>query len=113
MVDPGSDLPEAVSRRLSGPAWSSALSISDFASCLATGMEPAGFVQGYAVMQWSWYSNYSSMGITGRGYPNLMTGQDQYVEQWRCPHGFVGTEHRMYGINYEQTWVEDNWTRGW
>jgi uncharacterized protein YbjQ (UPF0145 family) len=103
-------LPEAATRRLRSGAWSSALSVADFASCLAMGMDPIGFVQGYAVMQWSWYagSYYRSM-----GGPPAPTGKDQYSEGWQCPHGFVGGEHRMYGFNYEQTWVEGNWSNGW
>jgi hypothetical protein len=104
-------LPEAATRRLGQGAWSTGLSIVDFASCLAMGMEPLGFVQGYAVMQWGWYGGtyYRTFGAMpgGRGRP------DQYSEEWQCPHGFVGGEHRMYGLNYEQTWVEDNWAQGW
>lgn len=29
-----------------------------------------------------------------------------YFEQYPCPHGIVSAEHRMYGLNYEKTWVE-------
>lgn len=107
------DLPEAAGRRLGTGAWSSGLSVADFASCLTMGMDPVGFVQGFAVMQWSWYSNtyYRSMGGMG-GMPGP-TERGQYSEGWQCPHGFVGGEHRMYGFNYEQTWVEGNWSNGW
>ncbi len=101
-------LPEAAGRRLAGGAWTSALSVSDFAACEQLGMEPLGFVQGYSVMQWAWYSTMSP-GFSTWG----PTRRDQYSEQWRCPHGFVSAEHRAYGINLEQTWIEDTWGEGW
>jgi Putative heavy-metal-binding len=111
------DLPEAAGRRLSGGAWSSGLSVTDFAACLELGMEPVGLVQGYAVMQWSWYfagGAYGMGGMGGMGGGWWRTGgRGQYVEEWRCPHGFVGTEHRVFGVNYEQTWLEDSWATGW
>src|SRR5579862_2288636 len=96
------DLPEAAVHRLSGGAWSSGLSVTDFAACLDMGMEPAGYVQGFAVMQWSWYGT-RPLGMGGlAGIGGVGTGgwwqtgrRGQYVEQWRCPHGFVGAEHRM------------------
>jgi uncharacterized protein YbjQ (UPF0145 family) len=107
-------LPEAAARRLGGGAWSSGLSVADFASCLAMGMDPVGFVQGYAVMQWSWYSGtFFGTGAMGLGGMPGPTTAGQYSEGWQCPHGFVGGEHRMYGYNYEQTWVEGNWSNGW
>jgi uncharacterized protein YbjQ (UPF0145 family) len=109
------DLPEAAGRRLSGGAWSSGLSVADFASCLSMGMEPVGFVQGYAVMQWRWTSStyYRTMTMGGLGRVPGASGRGQYSEGWQCPHGFVGGEHRMYGYNFEQTWLETNWANGW
>jgi len=116
----GAELPEAAGRRLSGGAWTSGLSVADFASCVDMGMEPVGYVQGYAVMQWSWFM---SAGVLGPGmgglggYGGIRTGtprrRGQYVEQWQCPHGFVSAEHRMYGANYELTWLETSWADGW
>ena len=117
---PPGELPEAASRRLSSTAWSSGLSVADFAACLDMGMEPVGYVQGYAVMQWSWYMATRAFGpgMGGFGGAGGTWGQTggragQYVEQWRCPHGFVGAEHRMYGANYEVAWLEDSWATGW
>ena len=110
------DLPEAAERRLGTGAWSSGLSVADFASCLSLGMEPAGFVQGFAVMQWSWYAGgyYRSGGGFGGGFGwTVPTGPGQYAEEWRCPHGYVGAEHRTYGFNAEQTWLENSWAEGW
>jgi hypothetical protein len=103
------DLPEAATRRLSSGAWSSGLSVADFASCVSMGIEPRGFVQGYAVMQWAWYSGSLFRNLSG---PPAPTGRGQYSETWRCPHGFVGADHRMFGYNYEQTWLENNWATG-
>ncbi len=111
-------LPEAASRRLTKGAWSSGLSVTDFASSLEMGMEPLGYVQGYAVMQWSWFmaTGGFGMGLGGGAYGGW-TGSPQrsgqYVEQWQCPHGFVSAEHRMFGANYELTWLEDSWATGW
>jgi hypothetical protein len=115
---PVTDVPEAAGRRLSGGAWSSHLSVTDFAACVDSAMEPLGFVQGYAVMQWSWFGTRTGMlgggmgGMGGMGWqPSGRRGQ--YVEQWRCPHAYVGAEHRLYGVNFEQTWLETSWATGW
>ena len=110
----GPDVPVVAGGRLGQGAWSSGLSVADFASCLALGMEPAAFVQGYCVMQWSSYAGYyGGQGVMGMGGGPPVAARGQYVEQWRCPHGFVGGEHRTFGFNYEQTWVENSWATGW
>ncbi len=88
------------------PGFSSGLSVADFAACLAMGLEPVGLVQGFCAMQ----SGGFAMGLTQMGQP--MTGQGGYVENYQCPHGMVGGEHRMWGQNYEQTWIEQSWTVG-
>jgi hypothetical protein len=109
----GDGLPEAATRRLGHGAWSSGLSVADFATCLSLGMEPVGFVQGYAALQWSWYQPYyRSAGMGGMG-PPVTGGQGDYSQTWRCPHGFVGADHRMYGYNFEQVWLEKSWANGW
>lgn len=120
---PGSsdaDLPEAAGRRLGAGAWSSGLSVADFASCLDMGLEPVGYVQGYAVMQWNWYmatgglaSGLGGVGRFGGGWAGGPQRAGQYVEEWRCPHGFISAEHRVFGANYELTWLEDAWATGW
>ena len=47
-------------------------------------------------------------------WPQQQSGRrGQYVEQWRCPHAYVGAEHRLYGLNFEQTWLETSWSTGW
>ncbi len=117
----GGELPEAATRRLAGGAWSSGLSVADFASCLDMGMEPVGYVQGYAVLQWSWFMATGGFGSglggglagIGGGWSGSTPRRGQYVEQWQCPHGFVSAEHRMYGANYEITWLEQSWATGW
>jgi uncharacterized protein YbjQ (UPF0145 family) len=109
---PDGDVPEAAGRRFGSGAWSSGLSVVDFASCASMGMDPVGFVQGYAVMQWAWYTGSYYGGLGGLGGPPV-AARGQYSEAWQCPHGFVGGEHRMYGFNYQQTWLEANWANGW
>jgi uncharacterized protein YbjQ (UPF0145 family) len=48
---------------------------------------------------------------------NPYTGGGQaagaYSETYRCPHGFVSNEHRMWGQNLEQSWVQDAWNQGY
>ena len=111
MTVPGADLPEAAQRRLASPVFSSGLSVSDFAACLDMGMTPVGFVQGFCAMQWGWYG----AGSTTMGGSTLFrpgTG-GAYVDQFTCPHGFIGGgEHRAWGQNYEQPWVEQAWAQG-
>ena len=116
----GEELPKAATRRFGQGAWSSGLSVADFASSLEMGMQPVGYVQGYAVMQWSWFmatggfaSAMGGFGALGGGWAGASRRGGQYVEQWQCPHGVVSAEHRMYGANYELTWLEDSWSTGW
>jgi hypothetical protein len=103
------DLPEAAGRRFAEGSFTSGLSVPDFAACLQMGLEPAGYVQGFCVMQWRWYGmgmSFGAFGPTGRA-----NGQG-YSEAWQCPHGYVSAEHRGWGQNYEQTWIEDAWREG-
>jgi uncharacterized protein YbjQ (UPF0145 family) len=114
MAIPDGDLPEAASRRMGEGAFTSGLSVPDFAACLQMGLQPVGFVQGSCVMQWRWY------GMGGLGSPfnpfGQWTGtarqQGAYQQNFPCPHGFVSAEHRLYGQNVEQTWIEDAWSQG-
>lgn len=113
---PDEVLPEAAGRRLGHGAWSSGLSVPDLATSLALGFEPVGYVQGFSVRQWRWVGYYGtglgqSVGMGGIGLPPV--GSGQYSEGWRCPHGFVSGEHRVYGYNFEQAWVEQSWAEGW
>ena len=66
---PEGDLPEAAVRRLESSAFSSGLTVPDFAACLELGLEPVALVQGFCVMQWGWYG-------PGSGY---MRGMTPYV----------------------------------
>ncbi|MGH3732792.1 MAG: hypothetical protein ACRDVC_05360 [Acidimicrobiales bacterium] len=102
------DLPEAAHRRLGEGAFSSGLSVSDFAACLEMGLEPVGLVQGFCAMQWSAYGQ----GFLRRGMTPYGGSQGGYVENYQCPHGMVGGEHRMWGQNYEQTWIQSAWSDG-
>ena len=109
MADAPSDLPEAAVRRFAEGAFTSNLSVPDFAACLQMGLEPVGYVQGYCVMQWQWYGMGSPYGTFGSPYAGTNRG---YSESWQCPHGFVSAEHRGWGQNYEQSWIEDAWREG-
>jgi hypothetical protein len=110
MSDPAPDLPEAANRRFASGAFTSGLTVPDFAACVQMGLEPVGYVQGFCVMQWRWYGLNSpySRGLSPYGGG----GQSGYMESWQCPHGFVSAEHRSWGQNYEQSWVEDAWGQG-
>jgi Putative heavy-metal-binding len=110
---PKGDLPEAAVRRLESSAFSSGLTVPDFAACLELGLEPVALVQGFCVMQWGWYG-------PGSGYMRGMTpyslgaeSTGAYSETYRCPHGYVSMDHRAWGQNFEQTWVESAWTQGY
>ncbi|MHB8592979.1 MAG: hypothetical protein ACYDB3_01415 [Acidimicrobiales bacterium] len=109
MTTASDDLPEASGRRLAGGAFTSGLSVPDFAACLQMGLEPVGYVQGFCVMQWGWYGTGSPY---LRGADPYGGTRGQYSESWRCPHGFVTNEHRSWGQNYEQSWVESAWDKG-
>ena len=90
MAATGADkLPEAATRRLTEGAWTSGLSVADFASCLEMGMQPVGYVQGYAVMQWSWFMTTGALSMGGGGLGGFGGGwgspqqrRGQYLEQW-------------------------------
>jgi len=109
MSDPAPDLPEAANRRFASRAFTSGLTVPDFAACVQMGLEPVGYVQGFCVMQWRWYGVNSPY---RRGISPYGGGQGGYMESWQCPHGFVSAEHRSWGQNYEQSWVEDAWGQG-
>jgi Putative heavy-metal-binding len=109
MSEVPSDLPEAATRRFAEGAFTSGLTVPDFAACLQMGLEPVGYVQGYCVMQWQWYGMGSPYGSFGTPYRGQQGG---YAETWQCPHGFVSAEHRGWGQNYEQSWIEDAWSEG-
>jgi uncharacterized protein YbjQ (UPF0145 family) len=111
-MEPGeasTDIPEAASRRFAEGAFTSGLTVPDFAACLQMGLDPVGYVQGFCVMQWRWYGMGSPFGTFGMPY----TGDPgAYSETWQCPHGFVSAEHRGWGQNFEQTWLESAWSNG-
>jgi uncharacterized protein YbjQ (UPF0145 family) len=113
MSDTTADLPEAAVRRLGSSAFSSGLTVPDFAACLDLGLQPVGLVQGFCVMQWGFYGG--GYGFSRGLSPYSMGNQYQgaYSETYRCPHGFVSQEHRMWGQNVEQPWVEQAWNSGY
>jgi hypothetical protein len=111
MTGPG-DLPEAAARRLESGSFSSGLTVPDFGACLQMGLRPVGLVQGFCAMQWSWYGAGSPYMRGTSPYGTSDGGQGAYSQSWRCPHGLVSAEHRAWGQNYEQTWVESAWLQG-
>jgi hypothetical protein len=107
------DLPEAAIRRLESDVFSSGLTVPDFAACLELGLQPIALVQGFCVMQWGWYGA-GSMYMRGMSpYVGAQQSAGAYSETYRCPHGFVSSEHRAWGQNLEQPWVEEAWTKGY
>ena len=108
-VEASGGLPEAAVRRFADGAFTSGLTVPDFAACLQMGLEPVGFTQGYCVMNWRWYG-MSPIGGGGFGYQ--WGGVRGYSETWNCPHGMVSAEHRSWGQNYEQSWIQDAWATG-
>jgi hypothetical protein len=110
--DSASELPEAAVRRFSSGAFSSGLTVPDFAACLQLGLQPAGLVQGFCVMRWGWYGAGSGYGRGLNPYGAGAQNQGAYAESYRCPHGYVSAEHRSWGQNIEQTWVQEAWSMG-
>jgi uncharacterized protein YbjQ (UPF0145 family) len=73
------------------------------------GLEPVGLVQGFCAMQWGSYG----IGLMQRGLTPYGGSQGGYVENYQCPHGaMMGGEHRIWGQNYQQTWIESSWNEG-
>ncbi len=110
LPDPGAELPPEAAQRLGRASWSSGLTVPDFAACLHMGMRPVGLVQGFCVMNWSWYGPGSAyMGMPG-AYGRSTWGTT--IKNYRCPHGYAGADHRSWGENFEQPWVTKAWTEG-
>jgi hypothetical protein len=110
------DLPEAAVRRLESSAFSSGLTVPDFAACLELGLEPVALVQGFCVMRWGWYGPGSGYMRGASPYSWGGGGGQQaggFSEVYQCPHGFVSNEHRTWGQNLEQPWVEKAWAEGY
>jgi len=112
MSDVSNDLPEAADRRLRSGSFSSGLTVPDFAACLQMGLEPVGLVQGFCVMQWGWYNSGSPYMRGMNPYALDTQNRGAYAETWQCPHGFASADHRAWGQNFEQPWVEEAWTQG-
>jgi hypothetical protein len=109
MSDAPADIPEAATRRFAEGAFTSGLTVPDFAACLQMGLDPIGYVQGFCVMQWRWCGLGSPFGTFATPY---VTDRGSYSATWQCPHGFVSAEHRAWGQNFEQTWIESAWGNG-
>jgi hypothetical protein len=112
MTEVEGSLPEAAERRLASGSFSSGLTVPDFAACLEMGLVPVGLVQGFCVMRWGWYGAGSPYMRGLSPYAPTSDYAAGYTETYQCPHGFVPGEHRMWGQNYEQPWVENAWAQG-
>ena len=79
---PRETCPKPPSAGLESSAFSSGLTVPDFAACLELGLEPVALVQGFCVMQWGWYG-------PGSGY---MRGMTPYSPA--CPRAPARTARR-------------------
>jgi hypothetical protein len=108
------DLPPEAAGRLERAAFSSGLSVPDFAACLHMGMRPVGLVQGFCVMNWSWYGAGSPYASSVYWSSSASAGT---LSSYSCPHGYgygIGSpEHRSWGCNIEQPWVTRAWLNGY
>jgi hypothetical protein len=130
---PPDDLPPEAAARLTSGAFSSGLSVNDFAACLHMGMRPVALVQGYCVMRWSWYGAGAGGGYgpgygrygggygRGGGYPGTVGGgfggafaraPSGALSTYQCPHYYAGADHRAWGQNVEQSWMTRTWHDG-
>lgn len=151
MTDPSqpggpTDVPPEAAGRLSAAAFSSGLSVNDFAACLHMGLRPVALVQGYCVMRWSWFGASSAYrygagaygsgvgggvgggrwlpGTAGGGFGGPFSGRaggyggygsagPGTLSTYRCPHSYyAGGDHRLWGENYDQSWVARTWNEG-
>ncbi len=103
------DVPSEAAGRLQRNAFSSGLTVPDFAACLELGMRPVGLVQGFCVMKWSWYGAGSPY---LRGQYGAGSSWNTMVSSYNCPHGYVSNDHRSWGENFEQPWVTQAWQDG-
>jgi uncharacterized protein YbjQ (UPF0145 family) len=102
------DLPEAAGRRLQSKAFSSGLSVQEFAACQHMGMRPVGLVQGFCVMGWRWYYGQRAGGYGG------YYGSGNTLSTYNCPHPIIhDAEHRSMGWNSECTDMQDAWGAGY
>jgi uncharacterized protein YbjQ (UPF0145 family) len=50
------------------------------------------------------------MGMAASPFAGAHSG---FVQNYQCPHNMMSAEHRRWGQNYEQTWVQDAWQQGY
>ena len=103
------DVPSEAEGRLRRAAFSSGLTVPDFAACLQMGMRPVGLVQGFCVMQWSWYGAGSM--YMRSGYGRQHAGARRSLPT-AVLTGMSRADHRSWGENFEQTWITQAWQDG-
>lgn len=134
------DLPPEAARRVTSSAFSSGLSVNDFAACLHSGLRPLALVQGYCVMRWTYSGSYGAYqpyarpgygggagrlpGTVGGGFGGPFQGgyggggrgyyrpAPNTLSSYSCPHYMASAEHRSWGYNYEQRWLTQTWHEG-
>jgi hypothetical protein len=106
-------------------AFTSNLSINEFATCTTLGLEPVQMVQGSAVLAMT--QPLYTGGVTMTGQRFLPTQSTSYMtnlyrklmaqgywKSYRCPHinQAITGEHRTWGANAEQVLLHSAWQRG-
>ncbi len=100
----GGDVPSEAAGRLGRAAFSSGLTVPDFAACLHMGLRPVGLVQGFCVMRWAWYRG-STWGVYNYSGDTLTS--------YTCPHYATDAAHRQWGSNYEFGQMNQAWSHGY
>ena len=84
----------------------------DFAACLDLGLQPVG--AGAGLLRHAVGLVRPGLGLHARHVALRRTAAQApgaYSETYRCPHGYVSAEHRTWGQNLEQPWVEEAWAQ--
>ncbi|HWE55530.1 MAG TPA: heavy metal-binding domain-containing protein [Acidimicrobiales bacterium] len=120
------DILSEATTRLGEGTFTSGLTIPEFAACLHMGLRPVALVQGYCVMKWAWYASGSQYSSS-----SFWSGNRSNLSSYTCPHGFgyrssytssgygrsgyqgVEPDHRTWGSNVDQRWVNDAWMVGY
>jgi uncharacterized protein YbjQ (UPF0145 family) len=121
--------PDSSESRLESAAFTSTLSINDFAACASLGLEPVALVQGSTVVVPSTSLYSGGVTLTGQRFaPNgryynttCRTLNDQirrqmsqgYWQRYRCPHTYdvINVAHATWGANAEQVLLHSAWQR--
>jgi hypothetical protein len=113
------EFPATAINRLGRDAFSSTLTIQDFALCDSMGLEPLDLVEGYCVMTkrtpiYSGQPLATPTTPTTRGNRSPSPLDTAYTKTYRCPHQALAIwgDHRSFGRNAEQVFLSISWRRG-